>query len=49
MDGAPFRAYVEQWLCPQLVPGDIVIGDNLSCRKVSDIKEAIEATGSTIL
>lgn len=41
LDGVTFRAYVEQWLCPELVSGDIVICDNLSCHTVAGIKEAI--------
>ena len=38
----------EQHLAPILKPGDIVVMDNLSSRKVTGIREAIEATGSEL-
>ncbi len=46
MNGAAFLAYVEQVLVPTLVPGDVVIMDNLPAHKVSGVKEAIEAVGA---
>ena len=49
INGARFRAYVEQLLAPTLAPGDIVILDNLNSHKVAGIAEAIEARGATIL
>ena len=49
MDGEMFLAYVRQFLCPTLQPGDIVIVDNLSSHKVSGVEEAIRATGATLL
>ena len=49
MDGEMFLAYVRQFLCPTLQPGDIVVLDNLSCHKVSGVEEAILATGATLL
>ena len=48
MDGAYFLAYVKQFLCATLCPGDVVIADNLSSHKVAGVREAIEATGATI-
>jgi transposase len=48
MNGQTFKAYVEQFLCSTLRPGDVVIADNLSCHKVVGIKEAIEAVGAHI-
>jgi transposase len=48
-DGEVFRAYVEQVLCPTLDAGDVVVMDNLSAHKVSGIREAIEATGATVM
>ncbi|MDF0677973.1 MAG: hypothetical protein P0107_02470 [Nitrosomonas sp.] len=33
MDGALFLAYVRDFLCPTLRPGDIVVADNLSSRR----------------
>jgi transposase len=44
-----FLAYVREFLCPTLQPGDIVILDNLSSHKVSGAEEAIRATGATLL
>lgn len=49
MTGALFLAYVQEFLCPALKPGDIVIADNLSSHKVAGVKEAIAARGAAIL
>ena len=49
MTGAAFLAYVEQVLAPTLMPGDIVILDNLPAHKPIAIREAIEATGGCVL
>ncbi len=49
MDGEMFLAYVRQFLCPTLQPGDIVILDNLSSHKVSGVEKAIRATGANLL
>ena len=49
MDGEMFLAYVRQFLCPTLQPGDTVILDNLSSHKVAGVEEAITATGATVL
>jgi len=49
MDGVCFRAYVEQVLVPELRPGDIVIMDNLPAHKVGGVRQAIEATGASLL
>jgi len=49
MDGELFLAYVRQFLCPTLRPGDIVILDNLSSHKVAGVKEAIATAGATLL
>ena len=43
INGARFRAWVEQALAPTLSPGDIVVMDNLAAHKVVGIREAIEA------
>ena len=48
MTGALFLAYIQEFLCPTLKPGDIVIADNLSSHKVAGIKEAIESMGATL-
>lgn len=48
MNGAAFRAYIEQVLVPTLRPGDVVIMDNLPAHKSPAIRDAIEATGATL-
>jgi transposase len=49
MDGEMFLAYVQQFLCPTLQLGDIVIADNLPSHKVAGVQQAIAAAGATIL
>lgn len=49
INGVAFLAYVEQMLCPTLLPGDIVICDNLATHKVIGVREAIEACGASLL
>jgi len=49
MNGTIFRTYVERCLAPTLAPGDIVVMDNLSAHKVDGVRQAIEATGATLL
>ena len=49
MNGAAFRAYVEQALVPELERGDIVVLDNLPAHKVAGVREAIEGAGATLL
>lgn len=44
-----FLTYLEQVLCPQLRPGDVVVMDNLSSHKVKGVREKIEAAGATLL
>lgn len=45
MNGVTFRAYVEQVLVPTLIPGDIVVMDNLPAHKADGIRQAIEHAG----
>ncbi len=45
MTGALFLKYVQEFLCPTLRPGDIVIADNLRSHKVAGVKAASEAGG----
>jgi len=47
-DGEIFLAYVEQVLCPQLQPGDIVVMDNLAAHKVAGVRDLIETTGARL-
>lgn len=49
MNGEVFTAYAETFLAPTLVPGDIVILDNLPAHKVSGARAAIERAGATLL
>lgn len=48
INGARFRAWVEQALAPTLAPGDVVVMDNLAAHKVAGIREAIEAKGAEL-
>lgn len=48
INGALFRAWVEQHLAPTLSPGDVVVMDNLSSHKVRGVREAIEAAGAEL-
>lgn len=49
MDGTIFLAYVNDFLCPVLRPGDIVIADNLGSHKVPGVRQAIRAVGASIV
>jgi transposase len=48
MNGAIFRAWVEQMLVPELRAGDIVVMDNLAAHKVAGIRAAIPARGAEL-
>lgn len=48
MDGEAFLVYVRRVLVPTLVPGDIVVMDNLPAHKVAGVREAIEAAGAKL-
>jgi putative transposase len=48
INGTIFRAYVEQFLVPQLRPGDIVVLDNLGSHRARAIRNAIIATGARL-
>ena len=47
-DGDIFLAYVEQVLCPQLGPGDVVVMDNLAAHKVAGVRDRIQQTGAEL-
>lgn len=49
MNATIFRAYAEQFLVPELSPGDIVVLDNLSSHKNDAAREAIERAGAEML
>ncbi len=44
-----FAAYLDQVLGPTLVPGDVVVLDNLRVHKVAGMRERIEARGARVL
>jgi transposase len=48
VDGGVFRVYVEQVLGPTLLPGDIVVMDNLAAHQVEGIAEALRARGAQV-
>ena len=48
IDGACFRAYVDQQLVPTLKPGDIVIMDNLGSHKSAAVRHSIRAAGARL-
>lgn len=49
VNGDWFTAYVAKVLVPELKPGDIVIMDNLSSHKRTEVRTAIEAAGASLL
>ena len=49
MNGAAFRAYIEQVLVPTLRHGDIVVMDNLPAHKGAHVRRAIEAADAALL
>ena len=49
INGVTFLAWVEQFLAPTLLPGDVVILDNLSSHKRPAVRQAIRATGAKLL
>jgi len=48
-DGEVFLAYLEQVLCPHLLPTHCVVMDNLTAHKVKGVRELIQATGARLL
>ncbi len=48
INGTLFLKYIQEFLCPTLKPGDIVIMDNLSSHKVEGVRKAIEAAGAKL-
>jgi transposase len=47
-DGDVFLAYLDQVLCPQLKPGQLVLMDNLAAHKVDGVRQRIEAAGARL-
>lgn len=48
INGACFRAYVEQLLVPSLQPGDIVVMGNLGSHKSKAVRVALRAAGARL-
>lgn len=49
VNGDVFEAFIEHVLVPQLLPGDVVIMDNLSSHKRAQVRERIEATQAELM
>jgi transposase len=49
INAASFTAWVEEHRCPTLMPGDIVVMDNLSSHKKPAVRVAIRARGARLL
>jgi transposase len=49
VNGAVFRAYVDQVLVPELRPGDVVVMDNLGSHTTAGVRRAIEGAGCRLL
>lgn len=48
VDGAFFERFVREYLAPKLKPGDIVVWDNHSIHRGSEIRRLIEAQGARL-
>jgi putative transposase len=48
INGVIFRAWVEQFLVPELRPGDVVVLDNLGSHRAQAIRHAILAAGARL-
>ena len=48
INGQTFLAWVEQFLVPDLRPGDVVVMDNLSSHKNKAVRRAIRAAGAKL-
>lgn len=43
-----FRGFIEEFLCPTLSPGDVVVMDNLAVHKVKGVENAIRRAGAEL-
>ena len=48
INGASFRAYIEQFLVPTLRPGDVVVMDNLGSHKSKAVRHLIRSAGAKL-
>ena len=49
MNSVCFAGFCEQWLAPNLKPGDLVVMDNLSAHKTDAALQAIQDAGAEVL
>ncbi len=49
INGDVFAAYLDQVLGPTLVPGDVVVLDNLPAHKVAGLADIVAARGARLL
>ena len=49
MNGMTFEWYVRELLCPALMPGQVVVLDNLSSHHLTSVRTLIEACDCTVL
>ena len=49
LNAASFAVYLEQVLGPTLVPGDVVVLDNLPVHKVAGMAQLVETRGARLL
>lgn len=43
-----FLGFIEEFLCPTLAPGDVVVMDNLAVHKVNGVEKAIQRAGAKL-
>ena len=49
MDGRAFAVFIENFLCPELWKGAVVVMDNLPAHKLASIVPMIEACGASVI
>ncbi len=49
MHGAAFAVFIENFLCPELWAGAVVVMDNLPAHKLASIVPIIEAIGASVI
>jgi transposase len=49
LDADIFEAYIEQFVVPELRPGDLVVMDNLSAHKRASVRAMIAAAGAELV
>lgn len=49
LDADIFEAYIEQFVVPELRPGDLVVMDNLSAHKRTSVRAMIAAVGAELV